>query len=473
MNKSTATYKKFIKSIWWNAGESILYHSLLFIHHAALFSVVSSNEFGFISLTFSTIFLFTAITNFGFDDCLAPFFPFWSKSKKNCRWFIWSNLGPNYLFIIILFCFIFIGQKLIGTKFPLLKQLSHSHLLLFMLVTLLESSKKTAKNILQILFKNRLICLTELFSVFCYFAIVWSWYWTGHPLHISSLFIPLAITTSLSTATFGYTIFSWYQQLPDEKEDEAKNDTPKRIAKNRLFVFLYRMSSLPFSGNFLVWLFASFCGLSCAGTIKLATVATHTVAALLKKIFGASGNALLANLKEETIKTQQTYFSLLWSKLYQALCFLILFFLFNYKLFLLNTDQAVTQFFILCFALSLAENVTLAHERFYITQEQSQHLAIINGITTILLFALFIFADPTHPALLLFFVTLLKIGSSSFSILLSFFLWEIKPNLKIKTSHLLFSVVLATSPTFLIHKKRTLSFSSLREIIEKKIDKNL
>ena len=91
-------HTKFIQALMWNTSAAFLYKIMLLGHQILLYSVISKNMYGLQSYLFSTIYFTIAITNFGFDETLLPFFSTYSSTKSN---FI-SLLSKLFTHIIII-----------------------------------------------------------------------------------------------------------------------------------------------------------------------------------------------------------------------------------------------------------------------------------------------------------------------------------------------------------------------------------
>ncbi len=429
-------YNRINKIIWWHTLESLLYHGILLIHQSILFTMVPHNMYGLIGSLFSAIYLLVMIINAGLDDTLSSLFSPYTKNKQLFWKFIGIQVLINYgiSISIIIITYVFWYSTISSLNIPIIIMVS---------IVVLESIKKTAKILLQLTFQFGVTVFGELSMVVSYVGSVWIGYASGHPINLHLIFIPLLIVLFCETIVFLYYTYRWYQTLSSNPHQTIIVDDYKRIIKNRTYTFLHQIHHIFFSGNFLVLLSAHLFGLDYAGILKFSSSIALNITIIVKKIFGTSSNILLASIKNKDITTQKNCFSLITNKMYHVLFALSLFFVINYK-FLLQANNptqniAVCLFFLIIFM----ENFFTTYEQFYIMQERTGYMIIINGFTILLLYGVYTYAISFPPHLILASIFLIRLFSFIVTGALSFFLWRLKPILSIRPIYFIGSLLIS------------------------------
>jgi len=429
-------YNRINSIIWWHTFESILYHGILLIHQSILFTMVPHNMYGLIGSLFSAIYLLVTIINAGLDDTLSSLFTSYTKNKQLFWKFIeiqaLINCCISILIIIIMYAFWY--TTISSLSIPIVVIVS---------LVILESIKKIAKMLLQLTFQLGVTVFGELSTVICYVGSVWVGYACGYPINLHLIFIPLLIVVFCETIVFLYYTYCWYQTLSSNPCQTIMIDDYKRIIKNRTYTFLNQVHHIFFSGNFLVLLSARLFGLDYAGIVKFSSNIALNITMIIKKIFGTSSNILLANIKNKDLTSQRNCFSFITNKMYHVLFALSLFFVINYK-FLLRANNptqniAVCLFFLIIFI----ENFFTTYEQFYIIQERTGYMIIINGLTILLLYGVYTYAILFPPHLILTSIFLIRLFSFIATGALSFFLWRLKPVLTIRPIYFIGSLVIS------------------------------
>jgi hypothetical protein len=78
-------HKTFIKALTWHSSTTFLYKAILLLHQIMLYAVISKTLYGIQSTLFASIYALIALTNFGFEETLLPFFSTYSQSKQQFR----------------------------------------------------------------------------------------------------------------------------------------------------------------------------------------------------------------------------------------------------------------------------------------------------------------------------------------------------------------------------------------------------
>jgi len=429
-------YNRINNIIWWHTFESILYHGILLIHQSILFTMVPHNMYGLIGSLFSAIYLSVTIINAGFDATLSSLFTTYTKNKQLFWKFIGIQALINYgiSISVIIIMYIFWYTTISSLKTPIVIIVS---------IVVLESIKKIAKILLQLTFQFRVTVFGELSTVIGYVSSVWIGYACGYPINLYLIFIPLLIVVLSETMVFLYYTHRWYKTLPSNPHQTITLHDYKRIITNRTYTFLHQIHHIFFSGNFLVLLSARLFGLDYAGIIKFSSSIALNITIILKRIFGTSSNILLANIKNKDIATKQKFFSLITNKMYHVLVALSLFFVINYK-FLLQANNP-TQNIAVClsFLIIFIENFFTTYEQFYIIQERTSYMIIINGLTVLLLYGVYTYTILLPPHIILTSIFLIRLFSFILTGTLSFFLWRLKPIFTIRPVYFISSLVIS------------------------------
>lgn len=295
---NTALHTEVFGSIKWNAFESIFYSSLMIAHQTFLFSTLDISTYGLIGTLFAYIFFSELTLCFGLNSSLGTFLSVWSKNKKNFRLFFGWNLLINYAAAIVYFV---IGYFVITF-------ISSPSLYVLVIATIVfEKNKQICKMLLHVLFKSRLKSFIELASFSVFLILVWGQYLCGYPLTVYRLIIPFFITSAVSCGIYLFTIFQWYNQLPEEEESAFDRPVVIRIFKNRISSIIHKTSKRFFSSNFLVPMIATRFGMHQAGILKITTQVAYYTTLILRKALGNAGTALFAHTKKSDGSTSTYY----------------------------------------------------------------------------------------------------------------------------------------------------------------------
>jgi hypothetical protein len=435
---------KFSKSLAWNTVESLLYNGIMMVHQWALFEHASLSMLGLIGTFFSCIYLTATAIDLGLEASLAPFFEIWSASKKSFRSFLVSQLLPNYAAGLGLMGVAYAIHKFLGLTFSIFAHLDTLTMFCIALTVFTESTRKTLKTILQIAFQNKAHTILEVGMIVVYICIVWGGYFAGYPLDLPLIFGALCIASAAATGGTILWILKWYRTLPADHQDNM-HYSHGRIVKSRFFGYLYRISTTMFSSNFIVPLFAYLFGLECAGILKFVSNITHSVTSIIYKIFGASGNALLAHTRHENKNNQQELFGQLTSKLNQTMYALIVFFIINHRL-LLGMNKAPLNylsiaFFALSFIMQLAESFGLSFEKLFLAYERAEILFAVSASAILSVLTIVFFAPSLEPLTLLFIFTTIRTLDLAVLHLIALFSWKIRAYWHVKIPYFIGSVL--------------------------------
>lgn len=444
-------YDKFLYGLRWNAVESVLYYITFLLHQFFLYRCTSHELYGLISTIFALIYIGITISNMGLDISLGTFLTIVTKSKQHFR----SLLIPQLILEALLILFVLgISYGILNFIAPqLLYALDFRLIIILAAITCLEGLRKTVRLLLQLVFFNKITTLTELITLILYCVTVWSYYGITKTISLFTIFIPMLFIVSIGgLCALSYCLYCYYSKLPDTHK-KFNTSIYYRISINRAFNYLYQVSTLFFSTNFLVPLFAARFGLSHAALFNVTSTIVRTIAVILQKMFGTTSNAWLAHIKETTIEMKRAVFFSVSTILYQFLYCIIIFFGINgKKLLLMNSlsldvySYAIAYLFLIMF---LTDNFCLIYEKFYIIEEKTYYLLFFNGIT--LTFGYVILYNTALSLLhILLLLTSIRLTTFILIMLFSSYQWQLQSNWHIKPRYLICSLIISATVFFFL-----------------------
>lgn len=436
----TTLQKLFTFSIRWNILESVCYQALFFGHQWALYHTLSAAHYGKIGTLFSLIYLAIAVSNLGLDSSISPFFAHASQSKYAAARLI---IFPSALQYLITACIAILGVyglSYVYTSIPL------PIYILLACIFVTESIKKTTRVVLQCAFKNNITTTIELGTIMSYISLVWMLYFSGNTLDVDTIFIPMAITSLMSLMCLLYVLYGWYQELP---EDGTPVPSIGQVIHHRTCAYVTQLTSMFFSANLLVPLFAYKFGIEYSAVLKFVSHVNYFVHTIMHKVFGISLQSCFAAIKHQSMATKQRFFNISTYYLYQLLYSICIFLLINSQRILAlkytYTNQDTLFIGYLFFIFLLVENFLIAHEQLYQVEERTGYLSICNlgsiGIMLVLMYSSYIQSALTF----LLYFTILRICTIALLGYIAFYLWgiriNIKPNATITISSLVISLL--------------------------------
>ncbi|MFC1894911.1 hypothetical protein ACFLYH_03105 [Candidatus Dependentiae bacterium] len=249
--------------------------------------------------------------------------------------------------------------------------------------------------------------------------------------------------------------------MDEGKDDGAKNIWMKekrlwrRILKARFFNHSINISKELFKGNFLTPFFALQFGLKDAGFFNLASHLAESIKAITKSTIIFSGNAMLARLKNSTLKVKQRAFKTIFQKINIIIFPLIIFIIINYSLIrkvqLITAASQTTIIMSLLFLLiALMEYFFTAYNQFYIIEEQSQRLFLFKILELVMYYIFIVSTNFTTPMTTLLGIIVLRILSLIIVAGNAYFIWRIKPSFYISYKLLITSTLVSIIFYFLL-----------------------
>jgi|SRR5579872_613095 len=411
------------RSIYWNSFESISYQLILCLHQAAIFYILSSQEYGMVGVLFSTVYAIGSMANLGLDTALGSWWAVALKGKKSFCTLVISQLIPQIIVAVIL-------AITIVYFYPVDSRIEYSLLFFLGALAVQESIKKSLKICMYLLFANHIVAPTEVLLITIYTAIVWLlYYWYG-TLSLHTIFIPMIVTTTMSILVYAYHLHSIYKDLSNE--DTPASISLREIALIRASNYATQLTHLIFSGNILIPLFAHRFGLTIAGSLKFIDTIAYSIGTIMRKVVGTTGQALFAHTKSMEKKVQAALFASITNQAYQIIYVLLIFFLINGTKVnhstILNIGMGAA---ILYGLLILTENIFYVYEQFFVTHDRAYYSALFNGVSFLLTYALLYGANVPLSTLLIILV-FIRIVVLSVLELVTRAAWGAKSNLRVQ-----------------------------------------
>jgi len=418
------------RSLRWIGFEAISYQVVLLLHQLALFKVTDYKTYGLIGATFSLVYLIVSIADLGLESSISPFFVQVSRSKRAFRAFFMLQLIPNILFT----GFVFVAIIFLNSRFRLLPLPLYMTLVLYALV-LTETVKKTLRTAIHLAFLNRQAAYIEVGTILVYVSTIWLCYSFGVGVGLPLVFIPMLITSLISTVYMGYALYRFSHTLPDADFIQVSK---KRVMKSRFCNFLNQISHTVFSSNFLVPFFALQFGFVQAGIFKFISHIAYGVTSIVRKTFGLTSDALLAQAKYMSSETKKTIFSRITQRLHHVLYGIVIFLIINHgKLFThyCAVDSVAWPLIYLFLFICLSENLFIAYEKLYITQEKTWRLLAFNALAMAFTYGVVTAVSGMSQLFVLLAIISVRVLMFVLLGLVSFYTWDIKPEWKLNPSY--------------------------------------
>lgn len=500
-------------AIRWLTAESILYHAIFLAHQLLLFKAAGIKLYGIISVIFSLTYLATTIASFGLESSLSPFFQEIIQNKKNFRRFFVYQIFPTILLSILLsMAFILalvflknpnaiLGSKITGNIFSqgkVLLEYFHDNISPFFILTIFflilsESIKKALRAFLYIVFKNKINMIIEIASITIYISSIWAWYLIFGTITLDIIFVPMAITSIVSSFLLAIFVYKIYKTLPEDNSficktkysiklfgsmiknifsknkysffggffskpiksfcsifKRSKKGLQVRILKTRAINFANQFAHSIFSSNFLVPFFAIQFGLTQAAIFKLLSHISYTITMIMRKIFGWTCDTILAHTKNLESVQKKDVFHDINNKINNILLALTIFLTINISKIVSFTgtpESAINWTLIFFFlAITLVENLFISYEKFYIAEEKNGIILLINILSMAALSGIIFYSSYSQKLgqqWLLIAITIIRATFFAILAILSFYKWGIKPKLTIKPIYIALSIFIS------------------------------
>ncbi len=385
--------KDFYYSARWNAFESIFYKAILTIHQTCLFYFTTSLIYGFSSLLFAIIYLTVELVNLGFDRSIAQFADSYFNNKRSFKRYFLTQVYVQLGLLLSLFILITNNTYLVNNLIIKSSILNLNTCLLLAIIIVCEAMRKTLRTIGQLLFLNKPMALLELSLILIYVILLWTCVLLGYPINLYVIYIPLLIQSIIGILGLAYLILPVLKFASDTKTQQTKPLSWVNIIYLRTQNYLYQLSELLFSSNFLIYFFSSIVGILNIGPIKLANYFAVFIKALLDKSFGLASLALFASNKH-LVASQKALFDFAQRRLNLVILSLITFFG-VITVFALASGLIINNIYLalLFFGFTLINNFFIVYEQLFLINNKIVLLFLLN-IASILLFILLINLYP-------------------------------------------------------------------------------
>ncbi len=452
----------FEKSFHYNFLWSLLYESLRIIHNLFLIKYLSQITYGLIGTIFATIYLVVKCIDMGTAYTIAPFFLMITQDKKQFKRFIFL-----YSILPIICCFVTIITGISLFFAPKYHDMTtYTYLLPIIIgIVFIETFRSFFRQLLHIAFKSRSIIITEFLLFIGYLLAVWipCIIFNGD-IDVRFFFLPFLIDGILALLFSVYKTYQLYQSLPLSSIPTGivirKQITWFRIFRARITHFFLRMSKDLCTTNILTPLFALKFGLKSAGIFYLVSTIAMAVQTIIKAAIGHSGNALLANVKDQSVTIKQEAFSMMSKKFLMVILVLFVAILTHFQLLLqycnLKDCSAMTSLFTSAYLLiTLSDLIIVLYEYFYILEESMIFLCLIR-ITEFSIFYFTITHYGFSPSLvMLITIFSIRIISLLLVALYAYFMWKLIPRMSFSLKEaggFLITLLLLKSLTMLLLK---------------------
>jgi len=385
----TDLIKKFNYGARWNAFESIFYKAILATHQTCLFYFASRLVYGFSSLLFAIIYLTVDLINLGLDHSVAQLSGNYLESRPNFKYYLVPQLIAQ---IFILFLLLFtVATNYVQLNQKLLPDAAYLHLnqwLLLAVIIMCESIHKSLRLFAQLLFLNKPASILASSLILIYVGLFWGMVLVGYPIDLYTIYLPLLIQSLIGITGLLILIIPKFKLRLNHKKLSDYQTTKLNwiiIFYARAQNYLYHLSEILFSSNFLIYLFSAISGLITIGPIKLANYLAVFLKALLERTFGLTSLAIFAQNKN-LIKEQKRLFEFAQRKLNFTLVFL--FTVFGACTLLTGILHQSSYLALLFFGFTLINNFLIIYEQLFLIYNKILFLFILNlvGIAGFLLF---------------------------------------------------------------------------------------
>jgi hypothetical protein len=328
------------------------------------------------------------------------------------------------------------------TRYAAIQHIPFSLFIILECLILSEWINQICKAILQLQFKSKIVAICESISIMGYVISVWSYYFIYGTLTLSILFTPLLIVSLIGIVILGHQLLLYYRRLPLHHTDETiSKNLISRMARSRFLVFFNQIIHSTFSSNFLVPFFAINFSLADAGALKMAASISNLLTTLFHHIFGATSNAVLAQIKNESMQVKQTVFAYMTRRINSVIYGILIFMFINTKTIInMGTNNIIAPkalFYIILFLfLSLSDNILIAYEKLFIAEEKIRYFIVLNIISMLFVYSILNSTIYFSQFLVLALLILARLIIFVFVKIISYYIWGLKPFLDYSPNHL-------------------------------------
>lgn len=437
-----AIHNQFARSFRWTLTGSIVYESLKALHCMFLLTILDKSMYGAMGSLFSLMYLVTYIADLGATNSIPPFLNIITKNKRNFWSFLINySLLPHLPIVAISACIATIVAS--RTIIPL------PNICVVPAIIIFETIRQFLRLLLHTTFQAKRIVVFELSIFFIYLITIWGSYLSGiTTIDLTFLFSIHFIDSLLCVIVFACLTKRYYVTLPNADTTNFPKHLIKRITVTRLFNYLLRVSRNMFTSNFLTPLFAVKFGLVSAGLFYVASTLANSAQAIVKSIIGYSGNALLANLKDQPQEAKKEAFGIISQRLITVVFPIIICFGFNHTTIVHLSKSSNTPFyalslFMLFIIISFSEFFFMLYEQFYIIEEAANKLFFLKLFELIIFYMFLISPIATSPVKTLAGIIIIRAISFIVIALNGWYTWKIKFSFSTKKNYVIIWFLIA------------------------------
>ncbi len=369
-------YQKFIQAFTWNSSAAFMYKISLMIHQIAVYATISHELYGMQSSLFALVYTMIALTNFGFDETLVPFFSWYAASKENCKHLL-QMYGVHCCMIAI------ISIMLYGAA--LYSNVQIDQPLLWIIITLFctENSKKSLVAMAQLAFYHRQLAYIQVMTLISYFCMVWGYYAFYTTISLITLFLPLLIASTIELLYITLLMQQWYKKLP---QSTATSYIPfKGIFAQRCYNYSNQIIKAVYAPNSMTLFFAYALGFQQAATVKLYTTIITLVYTCITKTMGITSGAVLSSMNHLPLAQIRQFFrNITWYYTRSiGIMSIILSSIVGYAFIQGMLSGTMALHIFLFFTISLCEQICITYEQLLLSRHASKTIMIINGLSTL------------------------------------------------------------------------------------------
>ncbi len=423
----------------WNLFDSVGSQGLVILYHMLFRLYFGTILHGIMGCLLSLMYLAIIVANVGLDYSIAPFFERYTHTKKSFRSFLFALLIPQFLFLVLIATMLYVAYPILspwlGLAHAVASHMTNSLTLLLVVAFVIESMRKTVRYFLKIAFYTRFTAIIEVAATACLVAYLIMHYYFIGKLSLLACWTVFLVLAALQLFLLLGGLFHFYRELPPGSDADhfPLDQLAGRIFKTRLFAWATQCMHQIYSGNFLVPICALKFGLEQASIMKVITSISSWITIIGQKVFGITGNALLAHVKSRSLETQQLAWDYVTHLLNQSLTALLIFLLINgKKLLVLQTKmQSSITWPLLYFMLIITfiESLFILYEKWYILEEEAGIYFIMQATSLSFLYSMVAYLES--PVIILMTIALLRISTLVLITVFSFYRWNIWPSFAI------------------------------------------
>jgi hypothetical protein len=379
-------HKIFIKALTWNSSIAFIYKIALLSHQILLYSIISHTLYGLQSTLFAVIYTVIALTNFGFEETLLPFFSIFLQSKKQFLqlWyhFMWHTITIAIIALLVYMTMLYgSGEFLHNTRIHCNKNL----IFIIAMIFFVESIKKSLVAVMQLAFLNKQIAYAEITMLITYISMIWIIFNIHGQLTLHNIFIPMLITSALESCYLLHHLLNFYYKLP--KLTNPSQISLKIIFKQRIYNYINQIIKTIYSPNSMTIFFAHLLGFQQAATIKFFTNIITLCYTCISKSIGVTTGATFSAMNQMPLPAIQSFFKDVTYRYFQFLYIIsfVLITVVGYSYYFSIITKIMALHILLFFSISFLEHVSVTYEQLFISQQAAKLLAMINLVGLVLL----------------------------------------------------------------------------------------